>query len=129
MRKLLIQILKFCAVGIICFFIDFICLTIFTDIFKINYLISSALSFSISVTVNYILSIKYVFYKVNGKRKKRDFVFYVLFSILGLFFTELIMKIGVDNFSFDYRNVKIIATFIVTTYNFLTRKFFFERNN
>lgn len=127
MKKLVFQLAKFGGVGFICFLIDFAILSILTEVFKVNYLVSSAIAFSVSVVVNYILSVVFVFNVDRQSNKKRNFILFIVFSVIGLALTEVIMKIGVDIIGWDYRIVKIAATAIIMIYNFVTRKLFLEK--
>ena len=61
MKKLIEQIMKFGIVGVLCFAIDYGLMIFLTEVFGISYLISSGISFSVSVIVNYKLSLKFVF--------------------------------------------------------------------
>ena len=61
MVKLIQQMIKFGFVGVLCFFIDYGIMVFLTEVFGINYMVSSTVSFSVSVTVNYILSVAFVF--------------------------------------------------------------------
>ena len=61
MKKLIEQMIKFGFVGFLCFFIDWGIMVFLTEVFGINPLISSTISFTVSVTVNYILSVTFVF--------------------------------------------------------------------
>ena len=61
MKKLLEQIIKFGFVGFLCFFIDYGIMVFLTEIVGIPYLISSGISFTVSVIVNYLLSVTFVF--------------------------------------------------------------------
>ena len=127
MKKLMFQLVKFGGVGFLCFLIDFAILSLLTEAFKVNYLVSSAIAFSVSVIVNYVLSVVFVFDVDRQNNKKRNFILFVIFSVIGLILTELIMKLGVDIISWDYRIVKIAATAIIMIYNFVTRKLFLEK--
>ncbi|MDD6478366.1 MAG: GtrA family protein [Oscillospiraceae bacterium] len=127
MKKLMLQLVKFGGVGFLCFLIDFAILSLLTEAFKVNYLVSSAIAFSVSVVVNYVLSVVFVFDVDCQNNKKRNFILFVFFSVIGLILTELIMKLGVDIISWDYRVVKIAATAIIMIYNFVTRKLFLEK--
>lgn len=125
-EKILLQIFKFVIVGGIAFTIDYLVLILCKELLNINVLISAAIAFIISVIFNYILSIKWVF-EVNEKNsEKRNFIIFIIFSIMGLILTEIIMWIGVNIFNFNYLVVKIIATIIVMIFNFVTRKKFLE---
>lgn len=125
-NKLIYQIISFGGVGILCFIIDFGILYVLTNVFGMYYLISAAVSFIISVTVNYILSVRYVFNISEDNSVFRNWLFFVIFSVIGLILTEIIMKIGVDIYSLNYMVTKVGATIIVMIYNFITRKLFLE---
>jgi hypothetical protein len=70
-----------------------------------------------------------VFETDEDANRKKMFVLFVIFSVIGLVLTETIMKIGVDVMDGDYRLVKIAATSLVMCYNFATRKLFMEKHN
>ena len=57
MKKLIIQLIKFGIVGVIATLIDLGVLMFLKEILHVDALFASALSFSASVVVNYILSI------------------------------------------------------------------------
>ncbi len=125
-NKLFNQILKFGVVGGIAFVIDYITLIVCKEIFNINVLLSAAIAFTVSVIFNYILSIKWVFDVNKDKNSKKNFIIFIIFSIIGLGLTELIMWFGTDIIKINYLIVKIIATGIVMIFNFITRKIFLE---
>jgi putative flippase GtrA len=126
MNNLFKQIFKFGIVGFIAFLIDYSILYLLTSIVGINYLISSGISFTISLIFNYIASTKYVF-NTGHKQEIKDVIIFAFLSIIGLGINELIMFIGVDKFNINYLIVKIFATAIVMVYNFITRKIFIEK--
>jgi len=122
---LILQLIKFSIVGIIAAFIDVGLLVILKELISVNVFIASAVSFCISVTVNYILSMSFVLKsKNNGKLK--EFTIFVILSIGGLCLNQIILWIGVKFMSVYYLIVKFIAMVIVPIYNFLTRKIFLE---
>lgn len=126
MKKLINQILKFGIVGVIATIIDFIVLYLLTEFLHVHYLISSIISFTVSVIFNYILSIKWVF-EANHKQTKKDFIIFVVLSIIGLGINSLIMYLMVDKFNIHYMFTKVFATGVVMVYNFITRKIFIEK--
>lgn len=126
MKKLVEQIMKFGVVGFLCFFIDYFVLFAATEILGINYLISSGISFSVSVIINYILSTKFVFQTKQDTNKMKEFMVFVILSLIGLLINQIIMWITVEKVSIYYMLGKIIATAIVMVYNFITRKIFLE---
>ena len=129
MKKLISQIIKFGFVGFLCFFIDYGIMVFLTEALKINYLISSGCSFSVSVIVNYILSIKFVFDADRDANKVKQFLVFLIFSIGGLIINQIVMWVAVDLLGIFYMISKIGATAIVMVYNFNTRKLFIEKKS
>lgn len=147
MKKLIEQILKFGVVGVICFFIDFIItLIIAAGCRKIGMgtsnaaLVGAFFGFTISVIINYILSMKYVFVRNEELDRRKEFIIFVILSLFGLLLNELIIWLCVDviyeaiKAAFAWltpglvtAGAKIIATGIVMVYNFITRKIFLEK--
>lgn len=125
-NKLIQQIIKFGIVGFIAFVVDYSALILFKEVVKIELFFSTFLAFSISVVVNYILSIKFVF---DVKNNKNNFIPFIILSVMGLLLTELIMYIGVDKLDIHYLIVKIFATAVVMVFNFVTRKLLFEKKS
>lgn len=125
MRELFRQIAAFGVVGVMCFAIDYATMILLTEFVGLDYLISCGISFTISVTVNYLLSIRFVFKSKNGGKAK-DFILFVILGISNLLLTEVFMWIGVEQLSFHYMLVKLAVTGIVTVYNFIAKKIFLE---
>ena len=125
-NKLVQQIVKFTVVGGLAFIIDYATIIICKEIFNINVLLSAAIAFTVSVIFNYILSIKWVFDEKQKRSKEKNFIYFIILSIIGLILTEIIMWIGTDLVNIHYLFVKIIATAIVMVFNFITRKAFLE---
>ncbi len=147
MKKIFEQIIKFGFVGGLCFLIDFIISTLLFDSL-INYisrnvatLTSGFVGFTISVVVNYILSMKYVFVRKEDMNRKKEFTIFVILSVIGLGITEVILLafsalysnndylMSVFNDTLWFAGSRIFATAVVMVYNFITRKIFLEKNN
>ena len=95
----------------------------------IHYLISSTISFTVSVIVNYILSITFVFETDKSKNKVGEFVIFVCLSVIGLGINALCMWVAVEFIHIHYMLSKIGATAVVMVYNFVTRKIFIEKKS
>ena len=122
---MILQLLRFGVVGVIAAFVDVGFLVILKELLHIDVLPSSAISFCVSVTVNYILSMSFVFKGKNQSRIK-EFTIFVFLSIGGLCLNQFILWIGVNFTSLYYLTVKLLAMVIVPVYNFITRKIFLE---
>ena len=121
----MLQLIKFGIVGVIATFVDVGVLVVLKELLHVDVLLASAISFCVSVTVNYILSMSFVF-KGKKQSKLREFVIFVFLSIGGLCLNQFILWIGVKFTSIYYLTVKLLAMVIVPTYNFITRKIFLE---
>ncbi|MCI8312506.1 MAG: GtrA family protein [Lachnospiraceae bacterium] len=129
MKKLMEQIVKFGFVGFLCFFIDYGLMVLLKEKLGIHYLISSTISFTVSVIVNYILSITFVFETDKSKNKVGEFVIFVCLSVIGLGINALCMWVAVEFIHIHYMLSKIGATAVVMVYNFVTRKIFIEKKS
>ncbi len=73
-KNLMRQIIRFAFVGGSAFVIDYGVMIFLTELIGINYLISSGISFSVSVIYNYILSVHWVFDVAEDRSKRAEFV-------------------------------------------------------
>ncbi len=142
MKKLFAQIIKFGAVGFLCFFIDYIIMVGLKEWAGFGTLIASGCSYTISTVVNYILSITVVFDADKEANKAAQFTVFVVLSLIGLGINQLVMWGGTSWLEalmqgseslaglsrYAYMLVKIFATAVVMVYNFITRKIFIEKH-
>lgn len=122
MKNLIAQFLKFGVVGFIAFFIDYGLLAFCTEVLGINYLVSATIGFTVSVVFNYIASMRYVFVHKEGMSRSKEFIIFVVLSVIGLLINNGCMWAGVELLGIHYLIVKIGATVIVALWNFITRK-------
>lgn len=125
-ENLFVQIFKFGIVGVIATIVDFAFLYFFKELCHFDVLVANTLSFCISVIYNYIASVKWVFDVNTEKDKRKQFITFIIFSVIGLLLNDLIMWVSTDSFHIHYLVAKIIATVIVMVFNFVTRKMFLE---
>ena len=149
MKKLFAQIIKFGFVGGLCFLIDFVITMIVNHLlnavtgmaFETTATIAGFFGFTISVIVNYVLSMKFVFERNEDMSRKKEFIIFIILSIIGLGINEVVIWFctGVlykdiqwlqENFNntLYLARAKILATAIVMVYNFVSRKIFLEKH-
>lgn len=125
--KLLVQLIKFGIVGVISTLLDYGLMVFFTEVCGIFYLLSSTLSYAISLVFNYAASMKYVFRGREDRNKIKEFLIFTVLCLLGMGINQLILWLIVEQAGIDYRISKILATLVVMVWNFVTRKLFLEQ--
>ena len=122
---MIVQLIRFGIVGVIAAAVDVGVLVLLKEFLRMDVLYASMISFSVSVTVNYLLSMSFVF-QSKTQNKLREFILFVILSIGGLCLNQLVLWIGVTFTTVYYLIVKFFAMMIVPIYNFITRKLFLE---
>ena len=125
-KRLFAQIMKFGVVGVVAFAIDYGLLIFLTEVFGIPYLVSATISFTVSVVFNYVASMRYVFAHKEGMSRRREFMVFIVLSVIGLGINNVCLWAGTDVLGVDYRLTKIVVTAIVMVWNFVTRKIFLD---
>ncbi len=119
------QLIKFGVIGVIATLVDVGVLVTLKELLHVDVLLASMASFCVSVVVNYVLSMSFVF-KGKKQSKLKEFTIFVLLSVGGLCLNQLILWIGVKFTSINYLIVKAFALLIVPVYNYITRKILLE---
>ena len=114
--------MKFGVVGVIAFFIDYGLLAFCTEVLHVNYLVSATIGFTVAVVFNYVASMRYVFTHKEDMSRRREFVIFVVLSIIGLLLNNALMWAGVELIGIHYLVVKLFATAVVAVWNFVSRK-------
>lgn len=124
----MIQYAKFAVVGITSLMVDYIFMVFLTEnsAFGLDYFQASAFSYTISVFVNYILSMKYVFHGRDDMGKVKEASIFFMLSLVGLFLNQMMMWVAVELLHIYYVAAKLLSTLLVTNYNYISRKKFFE---
>lgn len=125
MKKLIEQILKFGVVGIIATVIDFGVLYVLSQPLGLDPVLSAGISFCVSLVFNYVASMRYVFTHREDMSRSREFVIFLVLSLIGLAFNEAIMAAGVavlGSSALAVMGTKVLATAIVMVWNFVSRK-------
>lgn len=125
-EHLLVQIFRFGIVGVVATLIDFIFLYFFKELCQIQVVIANTLSFIISVIYNYWASLTFVFDVNPEKSKSKNFIIFVVCSVIGLLLNDLIVWVVTDKLNVYYLISKVIATVFVMVFNFITRKSFWN---
>ena len=117
--------LKFGVVGVLAFLIDYGVLMLLSQVFHMNPVAAAAISFVVSVVFNYVASMRFVFTHRDDLSKGREFVIFVVLSVIGLGINELCMWAGtalLGESALMVTVTKVFATAVVMVWNFLSRK-------
>ena len=119
--------MKFGVVGVIATVIDFGIMNLLHYGLGLNILIANTSGFIISLIFNYLASMKYVFAHKEGMSRRREFVIFVVLSVIGLIINNLCIVLALNaGLGLEANIAKICATALVMVYNFVTRKIFLE---
>ena len=120
-----LQFFRFIFVGGTAFLIDFFIYYSLITFLNVDYLISAAIAFFISVLANYYLSTSWVFNQSQIENRAIEFNLFLAISFVGLIFTEILLYIFVDMCSIDEILAKILASILVLFWNFSARRVMF----
>lgn len=127
-QNTLLQFFRYAFVGGWATVADWGVFALFNEVLKIHYLVSAPFAFLMGLTVNYLLSKKFVF---SGNEEKHsgtgEFIGYAVIGVIGLIFTMAIMFVLTEWVQLLPMVSKIIATAVVLLWNFLARKVFLYR--
>lgn len=104
--------------------VDFGLLSLLHGVLGVHVQIAGAVGFSAGCIVNYWVSQTFVFDDQSGRNNSHTFVLFVIVGLAGLMINGVILYVGVDVYSLDYRVVKVISAGIVFWFNFLLRGLF-----
>ena len=120
------QFLKFALVGFASLAVEYLFLGYFLQALSMDYLLATTIAFIISIVVNYILSMKYVFSHKEDMSRTREFTIFLILSVIGLLLNDGIVLILNKGVALEANIAKIAATALVMIYNFVTRKIFLD---
>ncbi len=127
-RNGVLQFFRYFLVGGLSFVVDAAVLAVLNGALGMHYMAATVFGFLVGLTVNYLLSIWFVF---NGEPKKTgrtaEFAVFALVSTGGLLLTELLMWLGVDKLSLPVLLAKVIAAAIVLVWNYGMKKLLLYR--
>ena len=130
------EIIRFAVSGGVCFLIEFALLVLLRDTCGLDTLAATP---TVSVIVNYLFCVKWVFPDAGKQGNKARVAFFIT-SIMGLFLNEGLMWLfrvlfGEDTvvltaFSFTvtmYMVNKVLATLIVMVWNYITKRYILKK--
>jgi len=118
------KILKYGAVGGAAAALDFIIFAIFAKYLSYNYLLIGAIGFIVATTLNYFLSIRFVFESGARFSFQKEISLVFLISLGGLVINQIVLLGGIGWLGWEMLFVKVCATVAVFFWNFGARSEF-----
>lgn len=118
-----LKFIKFCIVGFAGVFIDFGITFVFKEVFKVQKYLANAIGFTTAATTNYIFNRIWTFQSHNPQVLQEFSRFFVI-ALIGLGINSLIIWAMSGKFKVNFYVSKLVATVIVTAWNFLINAYF-----
>ncbi len=115
-------VVKYFAVALIGYLVDFGSLMLCKEVFGLHYLVSASVGFVLGLIVVYVLSGRYVFGESKIASKSKEFLLFTGIGLVGLGILNLLMWAMTGGLGINYLASKIMATVVVYTWNFLARR-------
>ncbi|MES2668109.1 MAG: GtrA family protein [Patescibacteria group bacterium] len=112
------RFLKYALVGGSTFAFDLLLIWIMTEFFAVPYWLSTALGFLIAVSLNYLLSRRFVF-KGTSRRMHHGYLYFILFAIGGAFLISGAVAFMVTYLSLHYLTARALVACVVGMGNYL----------
>lgn len=124
-----VQLLRYSVVVAVAFPIDFGLLYIFTEYFHMYYLLSTILAFSISMLVNFLISILWVFRARADRPLWKEITAFFIIGFVGLGLTAIIVWLCTSLLGIFYLISKLIAVCFVFFWSFGARRMLFMKHS
>jgi len=118
-----VQLVRYAAVGGVAFAVDYGLLFVAAHRWSVHYLAAAALAFVAGLTVNYLLSIRWVFASVRSRDRRVEFLLFGLIGVAGLLWNEAVIWLASGCFAWPVMASKLLSTAVVFCWNFGARKY------
>ena len=122
-KVFLLKFVKFCLVGFSGVFVDFGTTYFFKEVLKVRKYVANAIGFSLAATTNYLLNRIWTFNSHNPQIIQEFSRFFII-ALIGLGINSTIIWLLNDKFRINFYLSKLVATLIVTLWNFLINAYF-----
>lgn len=123
-----VQLLRYGISGFSATLLDFVVLTVLTEIFGERLLLLwTAIAFLSGLTLTYLLSTNWVFDVRRLKSRTAEVSVFLLIGAIGLLLTEFLMWLFAHQLDFHYLLSKLFASILVFLWNFTAKKFILFR--
>ena len=122
-KLFLLKFIKFCLVGFSGVFVDFGITYLFKEVLKVQKFVANAIGFTTAATTNYILNRIWTFESKNP-HVVLEFTRFFIIAMIGLGINSAIIWLMNEKFKVNFYLSKLVATIIVTAWNFLINAYY-----
>ncbi len=115
------EIFRFGVNGGVCFLVDAFIMAVLMDYTALPNWLCIGIGFTVSVILNYILCLVWVF-KGAGKQDLKSQIIFIGSSVIGLGLTEVLMLFALNVLFMDKIIAKVIVTLIVMVWNYFMKR-------
>lgn len=90
-------------------------------------LIAVGISYSVACSIQYLLSVKYIFVESKATENIKSFIGFFMIGVIGLIILEYLMSYFVGILAINLYVAKVFATGIIFSFNFVTKRFLIFR--
>jgi putative flippase GtrA len=128
-KVFLLKFIKFCLVGFSGVFVDFGTTYFFKEVLKVQKYIANAIGFTLAASSNYFFNRIWTFYNSGMDRQQisdvaEQYMKFFVIALIGLGISTAIIWLMNGKFKVNFYLSKLVATVIVTIWNFLINAYF-----
>lgn len=124
------EFIKYCFVSFVCTGILYLVFFLVDLITKGNYMLANFLSYTISFTILFIWDQRV--FKSKPRRKKEKIAqvtSFIIIRVIGFPLDSIVLSILINKFSIGNMAAKVLGSFIMFMYNYITNKVFVFKKN
>lgn len=122
-----VQFVRYGLVAVAAFAVDFGLLYVFASKLHMHYLVATTLSFTISMFVNFLLCLKWVFTSRTGRTLWKEATLFFAIGFVGLGLTDLLVWGFTSLVGLHYLVSKLFTVMIVFFWSFGARRFVLQK--
>ena len=126
-NKISVQVFRYILAGTAAYILDYGALIALTETFKVYYLTSAAIAFTLGAILSYILNVAWVFSERTLDSKRLEFLIFILIGIAGLILNHYCILFFTEKVHLHYLASKLVASILVSAANFFARKYILFR--
>jgi putative flippase GtrA len=119
----LLKFVKFSLVGFSGVFVDFGVTFLCKEILKIQKYVANTCGFALAATTNYLMNRMWTFHSTNPN-VMLEFTRFFIIALIGLIINLLIIWAMTGKFKVNFYVSKLVATLLVTLWNFLINAYY-----